>query len=196
MVRHGCQRQRQVWRACLKSLMMCALVWGMAVGLGACATKAPKPVFGKLEVEFQGGQTALINLDEKTADYALNGAIAQLAAQGYYNGNIVYRQVPGYFVLLGKARLSGQPTLPGVYGVGLGANGKVRQLPEAGEWQVGAVVHANGEVGPELLLQYGWSVVDAATELKNVRIGTLQAVEGKLLNVRRGDKVVAIRLLP
>lgn len=156
--------------------------------LASCATQPkapPPPPIGKLVVEFQNGQTAVVNLDEKQAHYGLSQFVAGLAGQGYYNGQFVYRQVPGYFVLAGKSRLTAQTALPGLYGPA----GITPTLPEAQSGQVGAVVHADGAVGPELILQYGWSVADEDTEPQNIRIGTLKMVHGSLKSVQRGDKI-------
>lgn len=166
--------------------------------LAGCTTQptvSPPPI-GKLVVEFQGGQTATINLDKKGADYRLNSAVATWAKQGYYNGQFVYRQVPGYFLLAGKARLNGHVPEQGISYVGLQADGTMAELPEAHMGQVGAVVHANGTVGPELMLQYGWSLADEGTEPQNIRIGTLEEGKGNLKSVQRGDKIWRITFQP
>jgi hypothetical protein len=165
-----------------------------ALLLTACAenplviapTKAvPGPT---VTITFQNGQTADVLLSGRNP--ALEYQFLQWAKQGVYNQAPVYRQLPGIFLLAGKPRLSGFAFIDGRYTENLGQQKGTRHM------QAGLVTHADGTVGPELILQYGWGVRSCCEAPANVTIGRIMEGRRSLPAVQRGDYITGIAIKP
>jgi hypothetical protein len=146
---------------------------------------APPPSPTMAQLTFQNGQTATLKLD---GDPALRAAFLKFAAAGAYTETPVYRQLPGIFILTGKPRLAGQGFVTG------------QPMPqgksEARFGQVGLVTHADGTVGPELVLIYGPSVTTCCEAPANLRLGTITEGKWSLRHVQRGDNLTSIAIQP
>lgn len=162
------------------------LILIVALALAACAhtllTNAPSA-----QLTFQNGQQATVRLD--AGDPALQKAFLQWAGQGVYAQAPVYRQLPGIFVLAGKPRLAGHAFVSGQSPTPLLKNAKPE---EASTGQIGLVTHADGTVGPEIILIYGHALRTCCQAPANILIGTITSGESSLHTVLRGDNLVNI----
>lgn len=179
-------------------------VWlSLAVLLAACGGgytyKAyPKPPLPKPEAEmvFQEGQKVRVKMLGQNAE--LENAFMSWVVQGVYTQAPVYRQLPGVFVLAGKPRLKGEGF---VMGTGLtpvmNKQGQMvtPEVKDARMGQIGLVVHADGTVGPEVILVYGACLRTCGEAPANLRIGTIEQGMLGLRDVLRGDNVAGVSLL-
>ncbi len=169
-----------------------------ALALSACTPAIPRSTYTppsyKAEATFQFGQGVTIKLDESTGNTGLQKAFRGWVEQGVYTNTPVYRQLPGVFVLTGKPRLAGQGYVMG------GEPSKTKpdqtKFPEAGAGQIGLVTHADGTVGPELILIYGHSLTTCCDAPQNIRIGKITSGKSSLKSVQRGDNLQSIAIQP
>ncbi len=178
----------------------------MTVALAACGSGAgytykphaapalPKPF---VEMVFQEGQKVRVQLLGQ--DAALENAFMSWVEQGVYTNAPVYRQLPGVFVLAGKPRLKGEGFVIGTAPApqfdekGQSVAPKVE---EATTGYMGLVVHADGTVGPEMILVYGKAVGACCEAPKNIRIGAIRMGRLILNDVKRGDNLLGVAKLP
>lgn len=161
-----------------------------ALTLAACSSLPLTEKKVTANLEFQFGQHAEIQLDNDL-DPALKDAFLKWVNDGVYTQTPVYRQLPGIFILTGKPRLAGQGFVAGQV-----------PLPEAwregngdvGTGDVGLVTHADGTVGPELILKYGPGLITCCEAPQNLRIGTISKGSFKLRSVQRGDNLISVGL--
>ncbi len=169
----------------LKKLSLLALI-----ALSGCASL---PFSGssagqKYTLEFQGGQTAEINITSNHP--GIQTAIKAWIEQGLYNQAPVYRQVPQQFLLVGKPRLTGQPYFSGP------ALTSETKIGTQNIGNVGLVVHADGTLGPELMLHYGIRALSCCQNLQAVTIGTITRGSRNLATVKRGDTLLSTTSQP
>ncbi|MBI1309001.1 MAG: hypothetical protein GC129_03955 [Proteobacteria bacterium] len=172
----------------MKSLLS-TLALAVALALAACNGMAPE-VFnqpttlpGEVVLEMENGQTATLRITSQNP--ALTGFIKAMVGRGYYNDQYFYDQTPGSFVLVGKARLSGRPTVAGPY-IKIDAK---NQPDSAGTGEVGMVVHVDGTVGPELILRYGFMLRDRDLQPQNIAVGRITSGKSALGALHKGDKL-------
>lgn len=151
---------------------------------------APPPVTA--QASFQFGQTANVLLDA-SGNTGLQQAFQQWVRQGVYTQTPVYRQLPGVFVLTGKPRLAGQGFVMGTQAT---LEPKQKKFPEAKAGEAGLIIHADGTVGPELILIYGHSVTSCCEAPQNIRIGKITSGKSALKSVQRGDNLQSIAIIP
>ena len=156
-----------------------------ALILASCTASAPSGPPTLAQATFQNGQVVQIKLDPNL-DPALKTAFENWVAQGVYTNSPVYRKLPGIFLLTGKPRLAGYGFQSGVIPT---PNPKGKTPPSTTSSNIGLVVHADGTVGPELILQYGIGVVSCCEAPQNIRIGILTKGALKLHQVERGDNL-------
>lgn len=148
-------------------------------------TPLPRP---QMQVAFQQGQTVTIKLAGKNGP--LENQFVEWVREGVYSNAFVYRQLPGVFILAGKPRLQGLPFVDGREVENL------KKQPQTHYGSVGLIVHADGTVGPEMILYYGWSVRECCQTPANVRIGTITSGQSLLAKVQRGDVLTNIAIQP
>ncbi|TKW60464.1 MAG: hypothetical protein DI628_06055 [Blastochloris viridis] len=176
-------------------LMAVALVLAACSGNGYTYKAHAKPALPKpfVEMVFQEGQKVRVQMLGQDAE--LENAFMSWVEQGVYTNAPVYRQLPGVFVLAGKPRLKGEGFVMGTAPAPqVDAKGQpmAPKVHEAGVGHLGLVVHADGTVGPEMILIYGKSVGACCEAPKNVRIGAIR--EGRLIleSVKRGDNLLGV----
>lgn len=140
----------------------------------------------EVEITFQNGQHASIMLGKNQP--ALKKQFLGWVQQGVYRNAPVYRQVPGDFLLTGKPRLAGWGFIKGLYVE------NVAKQHSAHYGQVGLVVHADGTVGPELIIKYGFSVQSCCLDPANVEIGKITSGSASLAKVPLGDNTLGIAI--
>lgn len=160
--------------------------------LGGCASqpahKRPVATF-----TFQNGESVTVKLMGK--DPALEAAFMGWAAQGAYTQTLVYRQLPGIFVLTGKPRLAGNGFMAGQSPTPNPEKPDKKPAPTK-IGQIGLVMHPDGTVGPEIILMYGYKVVTCCEEPANIAIGTITGGRKSLGTVQRGDNLQSIAIQP
>ncbi|NBX86079.1 MAG: hypothetical protein EBQ80_02390 [Proteobacteria bacterium] len=118
-----------------------------------------------------------------------------LLSSGYYRGQYIYRQVPGVCMATGIATLSGW------------RNARAMQLPmqqskggfkpikttTTGPGTVGLLRHANGTIGPELVIHYGINPLEKCP-LPATRIGKITQGRDALRQTKKGDKILTTQL--
>ena len=136
---------------------------------------------------FQNGQQAQVLLGKKHEH--LKEHLLAWIQQGVYRNSPVYRQVPGDFLLTGKPRMAGWGFVKGMYLENLA------KQPSARYGQVGLIVHADGTVGPELIIKYGFSAQNCCLDPANVQIGKIITGKAALGKVKLGDNLLGIAIM-
>ncbi|PZP38477.1 MAG: hypothetical protein DI585_07280 [Pseudomonas fluorescens] len=161
-----------------------AVLLTAALFASACASSVnPKQ---NLELTFQNGQTAIVKLNDTNPE--IRNAFLNWVDQGVYAQTPVYRQFPGVFLLAGKPRLKGEGYISGP-----GTPLKPKH-PHYG--QIGLVIHADGTVGPELLMVYGVGLTSCCEAPQSIVIGRITSGKGDLGTVQRGDNLQTIAIQP
>lgn len=155
----------------------------------ALQNQSPPPPAAALYFQFNQ-QVKLQLLDE---DPALLGAFTKWVNSGVYSQTPVYRQLPGIFIIAGKPRLKGEPFVRGTLATPLPKNKKPK---EASKGYAGLVIHADGTVGPELVLTYGRCFRAYCEGPANIRIAKITDNSGALGTVQRGDNLISIAIEP
>jgi hypothetical protein len=165
------------------------IVAALALGFSGCGyTYIGKPQANHvptLHLTFQGGQSAEVSVIPNSP---FKDALMGWADAGVYNGTPVYRNMPGVFLLTGKPRLAGNNFVQGVP-MPTPAH-DVSNLP--GRAEAGLVVHADGTVGPELIVRYGTCILSACERPQAVRFGYVTRTTGNLKDILRGDRLESV----
>lgn len=148
-----------------------------------------KPAGPEVTLTLENGAQVKFVITSKNAQLAEFTRI--LIERGYYNDQYIYRDVPGAFVLTGKARLSNRPTMAGPYV----PKDEIEKLGDVGTGEVGLLVHVDGTVGPEFILRYGMMLRDQETQPQNVLIGKLTEGQDALEAAQKGDKVARVSVV-
>jgi hypothetical protein len=168
-----------------------------ATALTACAhvstgtkqpAKAPPPL---AELSFQFNQQ--VTLELLNEDPALTEAFLKWAKDGVYANTPVYRQLPGIFVLTGKPRLKGTAFIAGTNPT---PDPKGKPARDATMGYAGLVIHADGTVGPEIVLTYGRCFRAYCEGPANIRFAKIGDGQGSLGAVQRGDNLMNIAIQP
>lgn len=166
------------------------LFLSLALVLAACSSSLtaqqpplPRP---QMQASFQQGQTITIKLAGKNGP--LENQFAEWVREGVYTNAYVYRQLPGVFILAGKPRLQGMPFVDG------GSVQDPKKQSSTHYGNIGLVTHADGSIGPEIILYYGWSVRECCQTPANVTIGTITSGQSSLGKVQRGDLLTNIAI--
>lgn len=158
--------------------------------LSACAGM-PLQRPPEAHLSFQSGQQ--VTVDVTAQDPALKAAFLKWARRGVYSQTPVYRQLPGIFVLTGKPRLAGNGYLPGQAPT-MNLEDPKTKPAEAKNGDIGLVIHADGTVGPEIILVYGYGIVACCEAPANIRIGKITSGKSALGSVQRGDNLTGIAI--
>ena len=134
-----------------------------------------------ITMKLENGQTVTLILTTRVDELAQFTRV--MIERGYYDDQYIYRDVPGDFVLTGKARLSGRPTLAGPY------IKDADKMDAVTTGQVGLLIHQDGTVGPEFILRYGRMIRDRETQPANVAVGYIKSGKDVLEAAQKGDKV-------
>lgn len=169
------------------------LALALLITLAGCASANQKsaPVGPNLVMQFQNGQSITVELFNR--NQAVQNTFLAWVGQGVYTNTPVYRQLPGIFILTGKPRLAGRGFMPGPAMV------QLEKQPSAKTGQMGLVVHADGTVGPEIYLQYGYTLRECCTAPATIPIGKINNMAtGKktLASIERGDNLINIAIQP
>lgn len=143
------------------------------------------------EVTMQLENGAQVKFVVTTTNTQLAQFVRVMTERGYYDDQYIYRDVPGAFVLTGKARLSNRPTVAGPYV----PKETLDKLGDVGTGEVGLVTHVDGTVGPEFILRYGMMIRDQETQPANVKIGVITAGKEALEAAEKGDKVTKVTII-
>ncbi len=176
-------------------LLAVTLVLAACSGSGYTYKAHAKPALPKpfVEMVFQEGQKVRVQMLGQDAE--LENAFMSWVEQGIYTHAPVYRQLPGVFVLAGKPRLKGEGFVMGTAPAPqVDAKGQpvAPKMYDSSVGHVGLVVHADGTVGPEMILVYGKAVGACCEAPKNVRIGAIRSGRLILESVKRGDNLLGV----